>query len=204
MKKDKPVYVLYNKKMIVFFSLGLAMIILFILIYFANASIVKSPNYASYFRNNILSNIGPTVLTGFHVAILALGMLFMLMASYNVCPIIKCYGDRFEVKHLFHNSNIIPYGEIDSIDTKVVFIKTKNILKKNEKEVHVEFRNKIYGFSFAYKAYGYFDDITINLAHNKLSTRKIFIKKAVLTDIIQQIRQTNKMAMPFLPDENSQ
>ena len=180
--------------------MGLSMIALFVLIYIVAAVHGGGVGYAGFFYNNISDNIGLTVMTALHTALLGFGILFLLIASYNISPKVKCYQDRLVVSHIFHNGHIIPYSEITAVEVKVVVLHRKRPWKKDEKEVRVTLKNPIYSFHFAYRTDGYFDDIDQD-RNNSANLRKIYVSRETLINIIEQIQKTNHIRMPYLPEE---
>ena len=198
--KQKHLFNIYNIKSSVFFILGLSMIVLFSVIYIIAAVHGGGAGYAGFFYNNISDNIGLTVLMALHTALLGFGILFMLAASYNISPKVKCYKDNLVVSHLFHNGHIIPYSEITAVECKVAVLHRKRPWKKDEKEVHVTLKNPIYSFHFAYRTDGYFDDIE-NDRTDSAALRKIYVERDILIQIIENIQKINHIRMPYLPDE---
>lgn len=198
--KEKHLFNLYNIKSSVFFILGLSMIALFVLIYIVAAVHGGGAGYAGFFYNNISENIGLTVMTALHTALLGFGILFLLIASYNISPKVKCYQDRLVVSHIFHNGHDIPYSEITAVEVKVVVLHRKRPWKKDEKEVRVTLKNPIYSFHFAYRTDGYFDDIE-NDRSNSENLRKIYVTREMMINIIEHIQKVNHLKMPYLPDE---
>lgn len=198
--KEKPIFNLYNSKMILFY-IGVAVIGLFAIIFFISAIVSGKANYLSFFFNNIRNNLLLTIMTGVHVALLGFGILLVMVSIYNMTPKIKCFSDRFEINQIFQYKKTIYFKDIKGIDVKIHFLKSKNIFTNSEKECRVLFKNTVFNFYLAYNTKGYFDDIEIKLNDNPIFSRKCFVEKWIVEEIINIIKKNYNIKTPFLPEE---
>ncbi len=195
--KKKASYVFRNSKSVLWIN-GVFLIIVFSVIYLICVYYTKNLNYISFFFNNILDNLPLAIATGFHVSLLAFGILLLIVAFFASSPTISLYDDRFEISFFLHSKRIVPLKEITSIKSKIYTIVSK---RKYTKECRIFFYNQEYNFSLSYPVNGYFDDTIIenNQIRQEMQMRNYRADKNKTIALVKKLKQDYKMKTPFLP-----
>jgi hypothetical protein len=202
-KNDKPIYTFSNAKIFILLS-GIIITIIFCIIYFIIALSLNRIDYFSFFFNNITNHIFLTILAGFHVGLLGIGMLLIIVAFFNLSPKIKCYKDRFVVSLFLQKKKVIKYSEIKNIDVKIVYSSHEGFLSnKTKKECRVYFTNPVYNFYLSYPIKGYFDNAEYQQSKDKeFLLRRCVTNKHTIEDLISIFKQKYKINKPYLPEED--
>ncbi len=204
-KKDKPIFIFHRTQLATFF-IGVCLIIIFFGIYLFIAIKTWQLNFYSFLFRNLKSHVFLTILSGFHVGILASGILLILIAFFNMTLKAYCYNDRFVISMFLQKKKIIEFNKISKITVKIYYLNYENLFKKyNKKECRVFFNNPANIFYLAYPVNSYFDDIEINLNKKKedLSARCIADRESILT-ILQNLKKSHSLNIPYLPEESGE
>ena len=200
--KQKPLFV-FRRTHIVIFFIGVGLIFLFFGIFLIFAIKNWHLNYYSFLFRNLKKHIFLTILSSFHVGILASGILLILIAFFNMPLEVHCYNDRFEISMFLQKKKIIENKKISNITTKFFYLNYDNLFKKYyKKECRVYFNNPIHTFYLCYPVNGYFDDIEITLSKKKedLSTRCVADKESI-DKLLRKFKKDYYLNIPYLPEE---
>jgi hypothetical protein len=195
--KNKASYIFRNSKSALWIN-GLVFIVIFLAIYLVCVYYTKNLNYISFFFNNILANLPLAIATGFHVSLLAFGILLLISAFFFSSPTISLFDDRFEIVFFLHPKRVVPLKEITSIKSKIYTVVSK---KRYIKECRIFFYNKEYNFSLAYPVVGYFDDTIIenNQIKHEMQMRNYRAEKMKTIALVKKLKEDYKIKTPFLP-----
>lgn len=201
MKKESPFLVIKRTYKFIYFT-GVFLIAAFTLIFFIAAIIMGQLNFYSMFFHNIHNHIFLTVLAGLHVAMLCVGILFIIFAFYNMTLELKFYKDNMSVSLFLQKAKFIKYSDIRDVNVRVCFFRHDKHLNKNKKECRVTFNNNIHTFYISYNVVGYYDDIEMYCKRNRddISKRAIASQDSALK-LLHHLRKNYKMAVPYLPSQ---
>jgi len=196
--KKRASYIFRNSKSVLWIN-GLILIIIFFVIYLICVIYKRELDYISFFFNNMINNIPLAIATGFHVSLLAFGILFLIIAFFFSSPTISLHDDRFEIVFFLHPKRIVPLKDITSIKSRIyTVVSKKNSIKK---ECRIFFYNQEYNFSLSYPVTGYFDDTIIenNQIRQDMQMRNYKADKNKTIDLVKKLKKDYKMKIPFLP-----
>jgi uncharacterized integral membrane protein len=200
--RNRPLFV-FHRAHIKIFIIGVALIFIFFAIFLIIAIKNWQLNYSSFFFRNLKKHIFITILSGFHVGILASGILLILISFFKMPLEVYSYNDRFKISMFLQKKKIIENNKISSITTKIFYLDNDNLFQKfYKKECRVYFNNPIHNFYLCYPVYGYFDDVEITLNKKKedLSTRCIADKESVIS-LVKIFKKNYSLNIPFLPEQ---
>ncbi|HOV15417.1 MAG TPA: hypothetical protein PK771_14110 [Spirochaetota bacterium] len=205
-KNERPEFVFSNSKSFLLY-VGFFIIFVFFLIYLIIAVKTQKIDYISFFFNNIIQHIFYTILAGFHVSILGIGILIILIVFLQTSLTIRCYSDRFEINLFLQKKKIVYFSDIKSVNMDIIFYNEFSILKnKNYKEARVFFNNPIYNFSLGYKVEGYFDNMLSESKEEKSDfyNRKCPASKSEVEEILNKLKKYCQLNNFYLPEEIEQ
>ena len=127
--KNKPFFIFHRTHKIILF-IGIGLIIFFFGIFLIFAIKNWQLNYYSFLFRNLKKHLFLTILSGFHVGMLASGILLILIAFFNMPLEVYCYHDRFEISMFLQKKIIIENSKISNITTKVFYLNYDNLNKK--------------------------------------------------------------------------
>ena len=195
--KKRASYIFRNSQSVLWVN-GLILIIIFLVIYLICALYKRQLDYISFFFNNMINNLPLTIATGFHVSLLAFGILLLIVAFFSSSPTIILYDDRFEILFFLHPKRIVPLKDITSIKSRIYTIISN---KKYIKECRIFFYNQEYNFSLSYPVTGYFDDTIIenNQIRQEMQMRNYKADKDNTIALVKKLKKDYQIKIPFLP-----
>lgn len=206
MKKGKYQYLFFKSYNILLYT-GIAMIGLFFLIFIISAAVTGHLNYFSYFFHSIKKMLPLMIAGGFHVALLALGLVSIFLALSIVKKQVYCYEDRFVISQLMQKRVVIPFEDIKGITIRFSYVHNsgENLENYREKECRIYFNNPIYNFYLPYLVSGYYDELDIiNQNGETIMPFSGYVKKSEIEGVFGLIKGCNKgLPLPHLPAEYS-
>lgn len=206
MKSEKYCYRFFRSYNILLYT-GAVLIGLFFLIFIISAIFTGHLNYYSAFFHSIKEKLPLMIAGGFHVALLAMGIVSIFLALSIVKREIYCYEDRIEIKQLMQKKIVIPFEAIKAINLCYYYTHSsgENMESYREKECRVYFENPIRRFYLPYPVSGYYDDLQIiSRSDDSLMPFSNYVKKGEIEEVIALIKLENRaLAVPHMPEEYS-
>jgi hypothetical protein len=185
---------------------GIILVFIFFIIYILLAIKTKQVSFYSLLYHNLKNYLFLTILSGFYVGVLGFGILFILIAFFNLTLKIKTFADRFLISVYLQKKKTLPFSKIDRVSVKIFYLNYDNLFKKYEKkECRVFIHNSIHSFYFCYPVEGYFDDVEINLKKAKENMdERCCADKASVTEILKILKKNYNITIPYLPKESNE
>lgn len=202
-KQNKPEFIFNNSKGFLLY-IGLSIILIFFLIYIFVAIKTQKLDYFSFFFNNIIDHIFFTILTGFHVAVLGIGLLIILIVFFQTSIQIYCFNNRFEIHLFLQKKKTIYFNEIKDLNINSYQCNNKSFFtSSSHKECRIFFINPIYNFCLSYKIEGYFDNLLLDNKEEKREflLRKCYAHKNEILSILNNLNKYYKTKNIYLPNE---
>ena len=201
-KREKPHFVFKRVNMLSYLA-GVSLILLFFVIYFIIAIYTWQLNFYSFFFHSIKAHLPLIILSGFHVGLLAIGILSVIWSVFNMTLEVCCFNDRFEISLFLQKKIVIKYNEISRISTKIFYLNYENLFKSySKKECRVLVDNPIHTFYFSYPVFGYYDEaeIRLNKSNEDMSAR-CSAKKGSVLKLLIELKLLYSINIPYLPEE---